>query len=228
MRKRLNIMLAVLLGMAFVLSGPRAAVADTASPPIGHVVEPSVVVDGMSGGDVMGETWSLLFTLPKKQNPSFGNDRCRTMGQDGEILSVPGEGPVTCTVKKGTTVFAIGIMGFCGTFDKEASFTPEEQRACATRRAGEDVKSISLTIDGGAPIDLMQERFFTCSPQREVDVVKPNGFGINPGDATFSACGWVAWIKNLPVGTHQLRSLTTFVDGGFHPWEPDVVVQPAH
>jgi hypothetical protein len=180
----------------------------------------------MSAAEVMGEGWRRVMSLPKKENPAFGHDRCQTMGQSGQILAALGdEWPITCTVKEGTAVFVIGIMSFCGSWDD--IFTRQEQIDC-TLPDQQHTTSISLTIDGGAPIDLHTQQYLACSPQRDVTFLKGNAFDVSPGSYTFTACGWVAMLKDLPVGTHHLRSLANFTDGSTHLWAPDIAVAPAH
>ena len=81
------------------------------------------------------------------------------------------------------------------------------------------VESIRLTVDGGNPVDLQTRRNQIFSPQRHVELLADNFLGVPPGPATFTAWGWVAWLKDLAPGVHTLRSEAVFDDGSNHIWE---------
>jgi hypothetical protein len=131
-------------------------------------------------------------------------------------------------VERGTAVFVIGITDFCDNVSPPPFFGADEraQRDCALANLAQNVESIRLTVDGGGPVDLHVARYLVCAPQRTVQLLKDNFLGVPAQVATFTACGWVAWLKDLPVGRHTVRSLATFPDGTTHLWEPDVVVKP--
>jgi hypothetical protein len=224
----LKIIIAVSIAIALVLSGTSASAAgNTSQPGSGHLVEPRATVDGLTAAEVMGEGWYTDLSLPKKINPFFGNgERCVELGQNGDVLMALGFGPVTCSVEQGTAVFVIGATAICTSAEPPPFGAPDAagQRDCAKALLDPDTQSISLTVDGGSPADLHIPRFLVCSPQRTVNLLKDNLLKVPPQTATFTACGYVAWLKDLPVGRHTLRSLATFSDGSTHLWEPDVVV----
>ena len=76
-------------------------------------------------------------------------------------------------------------------------------------------------------LDLRQRKFESCSPQRHVQLPPGNILGVPPQRATFTACGWIAWVAGLPAGQHQLRSVATDAAGQvIHVWEPTIDVRP--
>jgi hypothetical protein len=82
-----------------------------------------------------------------------------------------------------------------------------------------DVETLTLTVDGGRPVDLHRRPFETFSPQVAVRLPADNPFGVAAQSGTFTAWGWIAWLKNLPRGRHTVRTETTWVDGS----EPHVI-----
>ena len=196
----------------------------------GRLVTPHAKVGGLTGGDLTGEGWYIELSLPAEINPAFGNgERCVRLGRDGSALLAIGFGPPqTCIVEVGTAVYIIGITTFCSDVEPPPYFAIDEasQRQCALDLLHADTVSISLTVDGGDPVSLKERRFMICSPQREVQLLADNFLGVDPQLATYVACGWVAWLKDLPVGTHTIRSVATFTDGSEHVWEPVITVVP--
>jgi hypothetical protein len=221
---------AVAFGLAVFFGSTVVAGADTTpSGGSGRLAGPNQMIDGLSGGDVMGEGWYTELSLPTSANPFFGKgDRCLTLGRTGGVLLALSSEPVSCTVEQGTTVFVIGITGFCDNVEPPPFFGADEaaQRECILALLDQDVTGISLTVDGGEPVDLHVDSYLTCSPQRQVQLPKNNLLKVKPQPMTFTACGWVAWLKDLPVGLHTIRSLATFTDGTSHLYQPDIEVIP--
>jgi hypothetical protein len=208
-------------------SASLASARDLAKGP-GRLVAPHHRFDGVTGGDAMGAGWYRVLSLPAADNPWFGNgERCVTLGHHRMVLLAIGNGPPqTCTVKQGTAVFVIGIMTFCDNVEPPPFFGADEaaQRDCAWALLRGDVRSIRLTVDDGKAVDLHVPRYASCSPQRRVRLLADNILGVPPQPATFTACGWVAWLTDLPPGRHALRSEATFTDGTEHLWSPVIRV----
>ena len=148
-------------------------------------------------------------------------------GRSGKVVLALGAGP-TCTAEQGTSVLVFGLTSPC-TSNLPPSFprTRAAQIECAWAFLEDEVKvdAITLTVDGGPALDLRRRKFEACSPQRHV-LLAP-GHGVAPEPATFTACGWIAWMADLPVGQHELRSVATNSTGQeIHTWEPTIVVRP--
>jgi hypothetical protein len=221
-------LLAILLVFQFLLQTATSAVA-VATPSSGdaRVFGPGRRIDGVTGGDAMGQGWYLSLSLPAAENPFFGNgQRCVSAGVTGHVLLVLGPGRVTCTVPAGTAVFVIGLTSFC----LDLATPPDnggdeaEQRECAWAEL-RIVRSVRLIVNGGRAVELRSTRYAICSSQRQVDLLPDNFLGAPAGPATFTACGWVAWLTDLAPGQYRPRTVATFTDGGQpHIWSPVVNV----
>lgn len=200
----------------------------------GRIVEPRKKMDGVTGRDAMGEGWYRTFTLPAAENPWFEKgERCVKLGRTGKVLLAIGNGPPqNCTVKEGTAVFVHGIMTVCDDVEEPPYYAVGEaaQRKCARADLRATTESVRLTVDGGKAIDLQKRRFAICAPQQAVQLRPDNFLGIPAQPATFTACGWVAWLTDLAPGRHVLRSEATFVGGSEpHVWAPVInVVRKNH
>jgi hypothetical protein len=209
----------VLAALAIALCAPPVASAGDHRPRGGQLVPPRATVDRVTGGDAMGESWYRAYTLPAAENPYFGNgEPCVRLGRTGSILLGIDWQPVPCAVEQGTTVLVWGITWACDNASEvvdPSSYGADEaaQIRCALAGLREKVQSSVLTIDGAKPVDLDVRRYLICSPQRQVQLRADNPFGYTPGPATFTACGWVAWLKHLPPGQHTIRTETSFTDG---------------
>ncbi|MFF3712373.1 hypothetical protein [Streptomyces phaeochromogenes] len=200
----------------------------------GRIVEPRKKVDGVTGRDAMGEGWYRTFTLPAAENPWFEKgERCVKLGRTGKVLLAIGNGPPqNCTVKEGTAVLVHGIMTVCDDVEEPPYYAVGEaaQRKCAWADLRATTESVRLTVDGGKAIDLQKRRFAICAPQQAVQLRPDNFLKVPAQPATFTACGWVAWLTDLAPGRHVLRSEAAFV-GGFEPhvWAPVInVVRKNH
>ena len=210
----------VLAALAVAMCAAPVASAHDRDKGSGHLLPPHARVYGLTGGQVMGEAWYRNLTLPVAENPLFGNgEQCARLGREGKVLLAIGFEP--CTVPEGTSVYVIGITSFCTNVEPEPFFGADEaaQRACAVAGLRPITESLRLTVDGGESVDLLKRRYEIFSPQREVQLLEDNFLGVPPGPATFTAWGWVAWLKDLPPGVHALRSEAVFDDGSSHTWE---------
>ncbi|WP_405543470.1 hypothetical protein OG478_18810 [Streptomyces phaeochromogenes] len=200
----------------------------------GRIVEPREKMDGLTGRDAMGEGWYRIFSLPAAENPWFENgERCVKLGRTGKVLLAIGNGPSqNCTVKAGTAVYVLGITAVCDEVEEPPYYAVGKaaQRKCAWTALRTEVESVRLTVDGGKSVDLQKRRFGTCAPQRAVQLRPDNFLGVPAQPATFTACGWVAWLTDLAPGRHVLRSEATFTDGSEpHIWAPVInVVRKNH
>jgi hypothetical protein len=220
--------LVIAIGIGLVTSPSAVASGDGVTRgDVGRLVDPHQQIAGLDGGDVIGEGWSRLLSLPADVNPWFGNgEHCLKLGRaDKVLLVVVPPGPAPCTVKRGTAVLVIGITSFCDTAEPPPYFAVGEraQRRCALASL-EPTTGIGLSIDGQPSVEIMQRRYQICAPQREVQLLADNLLGVEPQLATFVACGWVVWVTDLPVGLHTISSLATFDDGTSHLYQPEIEI----
>ena len=185
---------------------------------------------GLNGGDVIGVGWSTLLSLPAEVNPWFGNgEHCLRPGRANQVLLVVvPPAPAPCTVTRGTAVLVIGITSFCSTAQPPPSFAvgARAQRQCAWESLKPATIGIRVSVDGRAPVDMLQRRYEICGPQQEVQLVADNLLGVEPQRTTFVPCGWVAWLVDLSVGLHTISSVATFDDGTSHLYEPEIEIVP--
>jgi hypothetical protein len=194
------------------LCAPSVAAAHGPSK-VGRLVPPAARVDGLTGGQALGLAWERVYTLPEARSPAVGNgEPCLRLGRTGSILVGVAYQPVPCTVKQGTTVLVWGIVNSCSDVEEEEFFAVGRaaQRRCASNFRP-FVTSVDLTVDGVGPIHLMTRRFEAFSPFMRVQVQAGHPF-YDAGPATFTAWGWVAWLKHLPPGRHTIVTETGFID----------------
>ena len=184
---------------------------------IGQLVPPHAKVDGLTGGDAMGEMWYRGYTLPADENQNLGNGKpCVRLGRTAGILVGATFQPGPCTIDQAPTVLVWGMTNTCDSFDPLNGYYGADraaQRECAVATLAPYVEAIYFTVDESQPVDLHSRRFAIFSPQREVQVRTDNPFGFPAGPGTFVAWGWVAWLKKLPVGQHTIQTETIWTDG---------------
>jgi hypothetical protein len=93
--------------------------------------------------------------------------------------------------------------------------TEAEQRSCAVDFInGLDITSITVSVDGGPAVDIHRPRFLAVSPQRRVVFPSDPVFGARPGPATFVAAGWIAEIRGMDRGRHDVVGVLNIVLDG--------------
>jgi hypothetical protein len=193
--------LAVLAVVAITLCAAPVAVAHHPKGG-GAVVAPAHKVAGLTGDELMGEAWVQLLSHPA----GTFSGRCFPVDPKGKVV-VPDPGPdftSSCTVKQGTRVFVF-IGSECSNVEEPPFFAVGEaaQADCAIA-ADEIFVEISITVDGGEPVDIHNPRFELLSPQRTVDLPDDNFLGAPAGPANFVAHGWGAFVKKLRPGEHTI------------------------
>jgi hypothetical protein len=135
-----------------------------------------------------------------------------------------------CTVKRGTTVYVIGITGWCSNLDDPPFFgeTYADQRRCVINSFRGQVESIDVVVNGHRFGDIHKPRFEMLAPRQSRDHLRPdNVFGYPPELITYVVFGWGAWLADLPVGTHEIHSTTVWTDGSEpHRFDPVITVVP--
>jgi hypothetical protein len=222
--------LAIGLGLVVSLTMTPPVAADSGKHRYGHLVEPSRRIDGLLGIQANLEDWHRALTLPPDENPfPDGNgETCVPLGHHGRILLALGP---RCTVKKGTTVFIIGIAGFCSNLDPPPFFAESaaEQRRCIIEwfRGPGRVKSIWVTVNGHRLGNIHTRRYKMLASQARDQLRSDNIFGYPPKIITYVLYGWGAWLVDLPVGTHRIHSITQWADGSEpHDYNPVITVVP--
>jgi hypothetical protein len=113
--------------------------------------------------------------------------------------------------------------------------TRAEQLALATAADRENVVGMTISVDGGDPVDIHIPRFELFSPQETALLPEDNGLD-NPDEGidvpaqtvTLTAHAWGAVIRKLSVGEHNVVADVYFADGG-HGTKPHLLtVVPKH
>ena len=219
-----RILIAVL---ALMLSTATVAVADH-----GHDDRVSVVpahrVGGSSAGDLLGDRFAQLLSLPASSSP-FGNtaNKCIKVGRHSKVLSpaggkadpITGIIDMTCRIKAGQAVFLVGPSADCSSAEPDPfrAVTARDQRKCALGWLFDGtMTSIAVSVDGIPAADLNSPRFLAVSPQRHTVFNEDPVFGAEPGaKSTFVAAAWVAEIRGMQKENHVVTMVTTgFANNG--------------
>ena len=221
MRAIPRILIAVL---ALMLSAATVAVADNGHRDNDRVsVVPADRVGGSSGGDLIGDWFAQLLAMPAADSPFGGTaNKCLQLGRHGKVFA-PAGGDVdqnkiemTCPVKPGTPVVLVMTSADCSTNESDDfhAETAREQRKCAIREVKKlNVTSITVVVDGAAPVEIAKPRYFAVSPQRRTIFNDDPVFGGTPGPGTFVAAGWIAEIQGLTKGSHDIVATVDRVGG---------------
>jgi hypothetical protein len=176
----------------------------------GAVVAPAEKVAGLTGDELLGESWVQTLSHPAG---TF------TGGCTPVVHKVVSPEPdanfnSSCTITKGTSLF-IPVGSDCSNVEPDPFFGADEaaQRDCAIA-ADEFFVTISIAVDGGEPVDTRNPRFELLSPQRTVELPEGNLFEVPAGPATFVAHGWGALVKRLSAGEHTITVVVTDFEGG--------------
>jgi hypothetical protein len=202
---RLTRMIVPLAALVLALSAPPVADARTGDHADRLLQAPTHRVDGIDAGEAMALSWIADFPF------------CERLGRHGKILLPAGSEDVPCTVDSNTTVLVWGLSNTCDNSDPLSPWYGADeraQRACAVATIEPIMEEIRFSIDGRPVVDLHQKRYAIFSPQHEVPLAA------GPATFTFTAYGWMAWLKKLPPGRHTLLSESLFNDGS----EPHVLV----
>jgi hypothetical protein len=175
----------------------------------GGIVKPAHKVSGLTGDELLGESWVQLLSHPA------GTFTGGCVPVTRKVVSPDPDADLnaSCTIKKGTSVF-IPVGSDCSDVEPPPFFGEDEeaQRECAIA-ADEFFVAISIAVDGGKAVDTRNPRFELVSPQRAVELPEPNFLGVPAGPATFVAHGWGALVKKLRPGDHTITVEVTDIEG---------------
>jgi hypothetical protein len=209
--------LAVGLGLAVTLFAAPVASGHPAKQSGGRIIAPTGTWDGRTAGELLGDVWYRLYSLPAPDNPVFGNgDACFRLGRTGGVVYLTNSFPPDhlCNVKQGTPVYINGL--FTAWSSAEDPYPRDEATQRALALASDETAATALiSVDGGRPVDARDRRFSVFSPQRTVQLPRENILEIPPPPRpiTLTAHGWMAMIVDLPPGLHAILLETTWVDG---------------
>jgi hypothetical protein len=199
----------VLVTLAIASCGAMTAIAQGRDH---AVVTPVHHVAGLTGGELLAESWAQRLVLPA-DNPFVGG--CQRLGHGRQVLSpvIDANDTATCTARPGTPVF-LRFGSFCDDVEPPPFFGADEaaQRACAVA-ADENVVALRVTVDGGPAVDIHRPSFELISPQRTVQLPPDNFVGVPAQSMTFVAHAWGAVVRGLQPGAHVIAFELAFADG---------------
>jgi hypothetical protein len=209
--------ISALLAVAATAAFAPVAVADGSRGGGDHRVRvvPAVNVGGSPGGDLIGDWYAQNLAQPAAHAPFNGTaDLCLDIGHRGRVLSPAGglispEG-MTCAVKGDRPVAVVMTSADCSTAEPPPFYgrTEAEQRDCAIGWAtGQNVTSITIQVDREPAVDILAPRFFAVSPQRFTVCNRDPVFGAKPGPARFVAAGYMAEIRGMDRGRHDMTAI---------------------
>ena len=208
----------VLATIAVALSAvPVAAAHAPRSAPDGAVVAPAK-------DKWLGEIWAQIYS-----SPAGDPGPCVTVAN--KVIQELGD---HCTIEQGTA-FTLGFGTAWSSAEDPFPQTRAEQLALATAADYANVVGMTVTVDGGDPVQIRVPRFELFSPQRTVLLPEDNvldnpeaGIDVPAQTVTLTAHAWGAVIRKLSVGEHNVVGDVLFADGehGIRPHALTVV--PRH
>jgi hypothetical protein len=178
----------------------------------------------------LGELQAQAYSLPLSENPWVGNGNpCLMVGH--KVFQEIG-GP--CTIEQGTT-FTLGVWSAWSSAEDPFPQTRAEQLALAIAQDRENLKGLTITVDGGDPVEIRTPRFELFSPQRTVLLPEDNildnpdaGIDVPAQTVTLSAHGWSAAVRRLSVGEHTIVAELLFANGDHFSDPHPLTVVPRH
>jgi hypothetical protein len=148
-------------------------------------------------GGTLGDLWTTVLQTPTPENPFTGGSPCVELG---DIVAPFGpNGATSCTVERGTKVFAAAWSTECSTFEGNGT-TEAQLRACA-RAADQGISTHTIAVDGqSVPVSEVETDLLT------IHLPKDNIFGLTGADRNGLSVGhgWVTLLDPLTVGTHTI------------------------
>jgi hypothetical protein len=187
-------------------AGPAAAANSQATErPDSGTFEPIVgELDGRTGVDLFADSF-----VPDYLGPTNPASECPRLGLHNRVVWL--STVHTCHLQPGDVAVALPGAG-CSDVEAPPFYAVGEtaQRACA-RAYNASILSITLAVDGGAPVEIIRPAFAVSPPQRSIVIPADNPAGFPAGPATFTADGWAAALDPVTPGTHIVRVVGTLV-----------------
>lgn len=190
----------VLAAVVVALCAAPAAVAREPDHSGGGSVVAPARGGGLSGAELLAESWTRAFETPA-DNPNSGG--CITLARD--VLDwYPGpDGIARCSGTQRTRLF-LAFGSVCSSLDPPSFPQGEaEQRACAVA-ADQGFRALNITVDGGPTVNVVRPRFELISPQGTADLPEGNIAGVDPQTITFVVHAWGAVVRGLRPGLHTV------------------------
>jgi hypothetical protein len=131
---------------------------------------------------------------------------------DRKVLFFPSAADL-CTTHQGAPVFVEGFTNEISNIEDPFSSDSAVQLQTARDFDHAVTRSLNVSVDGRAPVDIHTPQFEAASTQRRVQLPANNLFGVDPQVITLTAHGWVATIRGLSAGLHHIV-LTQELDFG--------------
>jgi hypothetical protein len=217
--------LVITIALAGLMVAPVVAADDRDGDRHGHKGDfvPVHRLAGSTGGELLREWWETVLPIPAATNPITPGapELCFNIGRRGKVATFATVNETaTCTIKAGQRLFVPGIPVECSSAEPPPFFgaTEEEQRACVEDfMAGPTVVAIRLSLDGGEPQDVRNERFEVITPQGETVFPEDPIFDATPGPATFVGGDWSSTLRRkLRPGQHTIAIEIQLVDQTFN------------
>jgi hypothetical protein len=167
---------------------------------------PADTVAGLTGGELLRDSWAQLLSVPLAENPFNGNCQPLAHGRAPTPIAfgLDPSIPTSCTVKAGTSVF-LRFGTACTDVESPRYLDEAAQIECA-RGFNRHITTIYVAFDNSQPVDIRRPEFEIVSPQGTVALPAHNILGVPPQTATFTAVAWGALLTGLDRGSH----ITTF------------------
>jgi hypothetical protein len=202
---RRSLLALVAITLLLATAGPVAAAKSQADErPASGTFQPIVgELDGRTGADLFADSF-----VPDYLGPTNAPGECPRLGLHNRVVWL--STVHTCHLQPGDV--AVGLPGAaCSDVEPPPFYAVGEtaQRACA-REYNASTLSITLAVDGGAPVEIIAPAFAVSPPQRSIVIPADNPAGYPAGPATFTADGWAAVLDPVTPGAHTVRVEATF------------------
>jgi hypothetical protein len=201
---RRSLFAAVAITLLLVTADPVAAADSQAAERSGPGTFKPIVgeLDGRAGADLFADSF-----VPDYLGPVNAPGECPRLGLHNRVVWL--STVHTCHLQPGDVAVALPGAA-CSDVEAPPFYAVGEdaQRACA-REYNASILSITLAVDGGAPVEITLPAFAVSPPQRNVVIPADNPGGFPAGPATFTADGWAAVLDPVTPGAHTVRVVGT-------------------
>jgi hypothetical protein len=211
--------LAVTIALISLGIAPAAGAHDARHGHKGGDFQPVHRLAGSPAGELLAQWWETVLTIPAAQNPINAENPalCFNIGRRDKVATYASTAEtVECTITAGQRLFLTTFGAECSSAEPPPFFgaTEAEQRACVEEfLADQEILAIRLSLNGGRPQDVHNERFEVISRQGNVVFPEAAIFDAEPGPATFVAADWVATTRHrLRPGQHTITLEIELID----------------